>query len=123
MRLWERVSTEQALLDEWLQKSDGQLALSDQKKAHFRKMEKWNSVFAASRATRKKRSLLQMMKNKKKWALAIYKLLHYPVIEPNNNYGRKDCKIGGSDYNDIDPTNMNGYFLNFDYFYFDLFSF
>jgi len=53
-------------MEEWLAKSDSQMALMEQKKSRFRKMEKWNSVFAANRAARKKRSLLQMMKAQKK---------------------------------------------------------
>ena len=61
LRLWERVNAEQTLLHEWLQKSDAQLALNEQKKACFRKMEKWNLVFASNRTARKKRSLLQMI--------------------------------------------------------------
>ena len=36
---------EQTLLDEWLAKNDGELAVVEQKKQQFRRMEKWNAVF------------------------------------------------------------------------------
>ena len=58
-KLWLRAKEEQALLDEWLSKSDEQHALVEQKKARFQKLEKWNTVFAFNRSSRKKKSMLQ----------------------------------------------------------------
>ena len=66
-KLWLRAKEEQALLDEWLSKSDGQHALVEQKKARFQKLEKWNTVFAFNRSSaRKKKSMLQSALLKKK---------------------------------------------------------
>lgn len=65
-RLGQRAGAEQTLLDEWLAKTDAEMSLVEQKKARFRKMEKWTTVFAANRAARKRKSLLQMLKAQKK---------------------------------------------------------
>lgn len=54
-----RTKIEKEMLDQWLEKSDGEQVAVEQKKQRFRRMEKWNAVFSYQRASKRKVSLLK----------------------------------------------------------------